>query len=197
MILRQPMTRNRQSGAVLIASLMILLLLTVFGVSTMDTNILEEKMAGNMRARNTAFQTAEAALRACETYVGSLGTLPDTSNDGDTSIWDYKKPDPDTSNNIPWWNEWDDGDWNDTGRPAAAVISLGDTLNSTMVGTPLASALGLPREPQCLIEKLPPVLESIEAGKPVSQAKTYLQITARGVSASGSGVVLLQSVYKW
>ena len=48
--------RKCQEGAILITALLILLLLTIFGISTMDTNILEEKMAGNMRDRNSAFQ---------------------------------------------------------------------------------------------------------------------------------------------
>lgn len=199
MNMRKPIIRKSQDGAVLITTLMILVLLTIFGVSTMDTNILEEKMAGNMRERNVAFQSAEAALRACEGYLATLSTLPYPSNDGNTSIWDYKKADPDTSNNIPWWDEWNTANWSvrSVNNPANAVIGLGDTVNGTVVGTPIASALGLSAEPLCVLEKLPPIAESIEVGKPVENERIYLQITAQGLSASGKGVVLLQSVYKW
>jgi len=195
MMTRISLNRNRQQGAVLIATLMILVLLTIFGISTMDTNILEEKMASNMRERNVAFQSAEAALRGCEVYIAGLSTLPDPSNDGSTSIWDYQAPDLVTNNDLPWWEEWLDAHWQDN-NPAAAVIALGDNVNGVAAGAAVAAALGLPAEPLCVIEKLPPVHDSVQAGQPLGTAKIYLQITARGLSASGKGVVLLQSVYK-
>jgi type IV pilus assembly protein PilX len=63
---------NRQSGAVLAISLIMLLLLTVIGVASMGNSGLEEKMAGNLRDRNLAFQAAETALRAGEEQTKSL-----------------------------------------------------------------------------------------------------------------------------
>ena len=60
---------NQQSGAVLIISLIMLLLLTLIGVTGSQVTGLEEKMAGNMRDQNLAFQAAETALRAGETIV--------------------------------------------------------------------------------------------------------------------------------
>jgi type IV pilus assembly protein PilX len=193
MNIRNPATRKNQQGAVLIATLMILLLMTIFGISAMGTNILEEKMASNMRERNTAFQAAETALRACEGYVSNLLTLPDPSNIGSTSIWSYKAADPTDTNNLPWWKEkeWGQVNWENY---AAISGDPGPVITLDEVGTSLP---GMPQEPMCLIEKLPPVQESVEAGKPVTDAKIYLQITARGVSVSGKSVVMLQSVYKW
>ena len=49
-------SRNQQRGAVLIISLIMLLVLTLLGVTSMRTTILEEKMAGNLRDKNTSFQ---------------------------------------------------------------------------------------------------------------------------------------------
>ncbi len=60
-----------QSGAVLIISLIMLLLLTLIGTTSMQSTLLEEKMAGNMRQRNLAFQAAEAALRDAEQFIQS------------------------------------------------------------------------------------------------------------------------------
>lgn len=60
-----------QSGAVLIISLIMLLLLTLIGTTSMQTSLLEEKMAGNMRQRDVAFQAAEAALRDAEQFIES------------------------------------------------------------------------------------------------------------------------------
>ncbi len=101
MIMKHSINRKRQGGAILITALMILLLLTIFGLSSMDTNILEEKMAGNMRDRNTAFQAAESALRSAEAWLATQATL-DISSTG--PIWDVKSAglDPDPDNDMPW-----------------------------------------------------------------------------------------------
>ena len=67
---------THQSGAVLIISLIMLLLLTLIGTTSMQTTTLEEKMAGNMRDRNIAFQAAESALRDAELDIQGIGTKP-------------------------------------------------------------------------------------------------------------------------
>lgn len=54
-------------GSALIIALIMLLLLTILGIQGMRTNVLQERMAGNVRERNLAFQASEAALRAGET----------------------------------------------------------------------------------------------------------------------------------
>jgi len=60
---------NRQRGAVLIVSLLMLLVMTLIGVTSMSTTALEEKMAGNNRQRQLAFQSASSALRFAETWM--------------------------------------------------------------------------------------------------------------------------------
>ena len=61
--------KKEQAGVVLVICLMMLLLLTLMGVSGMGSTALEEKMANNMRDRNVAFQAAEATLRHAELFV--------------------------------------------------------------------------------------------------------------------------------
>lgn len=57
---------KRQSGVVLPVSMIMLLLLTLISITGSQVAGLEEKMAGNSRDYNLAFQAAEAALRAGE-----------------------------------------------------------------------------------------------------------------------------------
>ncbi|UHD17897.1 pilus assembly PilX family protein [Thiocapsa bogorovii] len=64
----------RQKGVVLVVALMFMLVMTVVGITAMRSTILQERMAGNVRDRELAFQAAEAALRA-----GELAVLNDTS----------------------------------------------------------------------------------------------------------------------
>ncbi|MCX2544272.1 PilX N-terminal domain-containing pilus assembly protein [Pseudomonas sp. COW5] len=61
--------RPTQRGMVLLVSLVFLLLLTVIGLSSMQSANLQEKMAGSVSLRNQSFQTAEAALRIGESAV--------------------------------------------------------------------------------------------------------------------------------
>lgn len=60
-----------QGGAALIVSLLMLMVMTLIGVTAMQTNLLEEKMAGNFRDTNLAFQAAEAGLRDAEADIVS------------------------------------------------------------------------------------------------------------------------------
>jgi type IV pilus assembly protein PilX len=68
-MIKTKLKMRKQAGAVLVISLIILLLLTLIGVSGMQTTALEEKMASNSRDQNIAFQAAEAALRAGEMFI--------------------------------------------------------------------------------------------------------------------------------
>ena len=66
--------RQTQRGAALIIGLIFLVLLTLIGVTAMQSTTMEEKMAGNMRERDRAFQGAESALRSAELAV--MGQSP-------------------------------------------------------------------------------------------------------------------------
>lgn len=60
---------TRQDGAVLVTGLLILLVMTILGISGMSSTSMQERMSGNDRDRQIAFQAAEAALREGEEFV--------------------------------------------------------------------------------------------------------------------------------
>ncbi|HKL51918.1 MAG TPA: PilX N-terminal domain-containing pilus assembly protein [Wenzhouxiangellaceae bacterium] len=62
----------RQHGAALFISLMFLIILTLIGISAANVGIMQERMAGNVRETNIAFQSAEATLREVEAEVRAL-----------------------------------------------------------------------------------------------------------------------------
>lgn len=72
-----------QRGAALAVSLILLLILTVLGASSVQSTLLDEKMAANYKDRDAAFQAAEAALRFAETVI--LNTS--ASDFSDTTKW--------------------------------------------------------------------------------------------------------------
>jgi type IV pilus assembly protein PilX len=82
---------RKQDGAVLITALLLLLVMTLLGLSGARTTTLEEKMAGNMRDRHRAFQAAEAALREGERLVENhTFTLAELQNDSCTGSYCFK-----------------------------------------------------------------------------------------------------------
>ncbi len=56
-----------QGGAVLFVSLMLLVIFTLLGLAAMQVTVLQERMSGNFRTINLAFQNAEGQVRASET----------------------------------------------------------------------------------------------------------------------------------
>lgn len=81
-------SRSTQKGVALFVSLMMLILVTILGVTGVRMVSLEEKMAGNSYDRNLAFQAAEAALREAEKYVEDNKPAPPIV-DNDTGPYEY------------------------------------------------------------------------------------------------------------
>ena len=80
---------TRQRGFVMVTAIMLLVILTLVVLSLMRTSILEERMVGNHRDWNNAFQSAESALRDAEREIltgtrvnGVTGFVSDCSADG-------------------------------------------------------------------------------------------------------------------
>lgn len=162
--------RKNQKGVVLVISLIMLLLLSLLAVSSMNTTIMEEKVTGNYKDKNTAFQAAEAALRAGEAYLNDTATLP--AFDGSTPGL-YQ---PTTSGS----SRWNLVDWSN----AAQVVSY-------------AGLAGVASQPQYIIEELQPIIDSEDSQEVgVALENQFYRITARAVGGTDTAVVMLQSVYK-
>jgi type IV pilus assembly protein PilX len=74
---------SRQRGIALIIALVFLLMLTILGVSVMNSASLEGRMAGNTQETNRAFQAAESAIEHVftdGTIFGNLLYPTDTAN---------------------------------------------------------------------------------------------------------------------
>ena len=66
-----------ERGAALVISLVLLAVMTLFGISMVNTTLLEERMASNQRDTDIAFQATEAALRDAvgELRLGQLAVV--------------------------------------------------------------------------------------------------------------------------
>ncbi|MFV3306618.1 PilX N-terminal domain-containing pilus assembly protein [Pseudomonas sp. NY15181] len=76
-----------QQGAVLVVALIMLLLLTIIGISSMRSTTLQERMAGNLRDESHALQAAEAAIRQGEAVVKGQ-SVTHWQNYVSSSSWD-------------------------------------------------------------------------------------------------------------
>ena len=63
---------RKQHGAVLMVSLVMLLLMTILGLTAMSSATMEQKMAANSQDINTTLQASESATRA---VLGDLSVL--------------------------------------------------------------------------------------------------------------------------
>ncbi len=107
-------TPRRQRGTILFVSLIILLLLTILGVTSMSSVTMEERMAGNLRDGHMAIQASEAALRSGEAWLLAIATEPakcSTLGSTCTTAWDEGVL-PDLSYQADAW-------WTTNGRPYA------------------------------------------------------------------------------
>ena len=163
--------RAGQQGAALVVSLVLLLVVTVLGVTSMRTTTLQERMAGNLRDNNLAFQAAEAALRDGEQML-QQATLP--AFDGTDGLL----PRQPSAGVAAFWNEYA---WSTQSREATRLEDVG------MTAAP----------PRFVIEELPPVPgegDSLRFG-PLPEVGFY-RVTAMGVGGSTDAVVILQTTYR-
>jgi type IV pilus assembly protein PilX len=79
MKLQSHSTSQKQRGVALIASLIIMLLITIVALSIMRGNNLFEKMAGNTRERQRALQSAQSALQYAETWIATTAVSAPSS----------------------------------------------------------------------------------------------------------------------
>ena len=109
-----PIQRRQQRGAVLAVSLVFLLVITLIAVGSMKNTILEEKMAGNIRDRNLAFQATESAVREAELFVAGIASLG--GFDGTGGLYRQTDIEPDF---------YDMTTWNDATKYIVAIEGYG------------------------------------------------------------------------
>lgn len=181
--IRLPASARTQRGVALFISLVLLLVLTIIGVSAVQTTTLETRMARNEHDTLLAFQAAESALRDAEVFLmQNVVSVEDTdafTGAGAAGLWDVAD---DPAEPDPWERA---GIWSG----GQSVIAVTD------VGGVVAEA------PRYVIEHLGDVASQenphqITAGypDPVDRVAMF-RITARGVGGSANARVLLQSTY--
>jgi|GEM_PF-3018165 len=91
-----PVTFSRQTGVVLFVSLIMLLSLTVIGLSAMNNSFVELKSAANVQEKDLAYQAAQAGLDAvmCLGDQNRSGTTDNNPFDNKYTIMTETEDDP-------------------------------------------------------------------------------------------------------
>jgi type IV pilus assembly protein PilX len=166
---------SRQSGAVLAFGLVILLILTLLGVTAMRTSMLEEHMTGNIQDGTVALQAAEAALRNAESDL-QVPVLPQF--DGTSGRY--------PNNTTPASPRW---------KVAANWTGSASTVYNGFAGAaaPLNKVTA-----RYFIEELPLVYipgESLASDQPLDEIGFY-RITSRAIGVGGTAMAMLQTTFR-
>jgi type IV pilus assembly protein PilX len=170
---------KQQQGAVLIIGLIMLLLLTVIGMSSIRGTDLQERMAGNARDHNLAFQATEAAVRSAENYLSGASIVRYQLVNG--SYQGYQKDLTGSKPPMLWSaEEWKTG-----------TVTLA---NKTLVG--------ISEQPKYLIEQLEVTISPGNYGSAVDQQsvdsmaeREVYRITARGLGGTKDSEALIQTTF--
>jgi type IV pilus assembly protein PilX len=191
-----PTSNINQRGATLIVSLVLLLIVTLIGISGMETAVVEEKMSGSYRDHKIGFESAEQALLEGEHFVATTAfTFTDYTSTCDSGLC-FK------------------GTWNSTDPNAACTlngygtdvwiktdsINIWASNNTRVIGAKL-DGVGL--APEYIVEFLchapiianPPMPPYVADSGWESHYGLLFRITAVGTGGTNNARVMLQSTY--
>ncbi|HEV2333233.1 MAG TPA: PilX N-terminal domain-containing pilus assembly protein [Gammaproteobacteria bacterium] len=176
--------RRAERGAVLVISLLMLLVLTLIGLAATRSTTLEERMAGNQRDQQLAFEEAEMALRDGESALqnaapGQFDNSGYLYNESATVTWGPGAAGTTVDSNTV-------VDWSGASTQTAQF-------SGSMAGLP--SGATPPRYYIIESSQTGSVAgESLAADTP-STGGTIYYVYARGVGLSGENAVVLVSAY--
>lgn len=165
-----------QSGAVLVISLVLLLLLSMIGISVSQNSGTEERMAGNSRDKNLSFQAAESALNAAElalTTAHAAGVMPTFNAEGTGGYYNETPSNTSLNSYILSDNFWEGNN----------VITYTGTLDGIDSGS----------QPRYIIQDLGEIC--LTPPCPPGSPHNY-RITAYATGGTTSAVTVLQSIFR-
>jgi type IV pilus assembly protein PilX len=170
--------RSKQRGVIMFVALILLLILSLLGVTAARMQTVEERMARNDDNRQIGQQAAEAALRSAENglltgiYVNFAGNTnglyaPILPNGSPLTGMDWSNP----ANTLPY------------------------------AGPPMTSMPANAAAPKVVIENLPSVAVagddlSVTSLNPSSPPVTVYRVTAQGIGADGTSTTTLQTIVR-
>ncbi|WP_409524651.1 pilus assembly PilX family protein [Nitrincola sp. MINF-07-Sa-05] len=131
---------KKQQGVALVVAMIMLVVATLIGLSSIRSTTLQERMTANLYDRSVAFQNAETALRAAEMSISSTALILDSIYGANSDDFDCDplNPTPTTCGPFP-ENTWSSS--NSTGW--VNITALPNIPNQFLVNTDIT--LGTPQ----------------------------------------------------
>jgi type IV pilus assembly protein PilX len=179
--------RSNQRGVILFVALILLVILSLIGVTAARMQTTEERMARNEDNRQIGAQAAEAALRAAEAGLTSGVYTASQFSANANGLYDLNPAIGSVEPTLTW------------SAPGAAI-----TYSPTNPLNPMPALSALPtaaQSPQYIIENLPPVampgdsINQVQYANPVSPITVY-RVTATATGADGSTTTQLQTIFR-
>jgi len=173
----RPVMRRSQQGVALVIALVLLVTITLLGLSSMRNTGLQERMSANLFDRSLAFQASETALRDAEAAIVPASFPTCTAAPTCLNVCNNGLCSTPLATDVERWNSPAFAGWQNT---ATALGNLVTTQPQYFV-----EDMGVVRQYACK-----GMIDSVDAR---CDARRY-RITARITSASGA-VTLLQSSF--
>jgi len=164
---------HTQQGIVLFVGIMLLLILTLIGISAMNSSVMTEKLTQNIRDTTTAFEAAETALGDGEQWVQSQTsaiTAVSACSTAPCHVWQVNAFGNAFQQSASWW--------------ASNALPYSSTL------------VGVAAQPMYIIEQYSFVPSQLS---PDAESKGlgyyYYRITAMGTGLTSNSVSYVQSIY--
>jgi type IV pilus assembly protein PilX len=182
---------RKQKGATLFIALIFLIMLSLLGASVAQMSGMEERMSGNTRSRDLAFQAAEAALKHVEQNLAATENIhtlipaPADTTSGTVAGAGLRAINVCLPNNADYWNGTGAPDCAGTTR-SYTWYSNETTETTTTARKPSHSLNQVAKQPLYVVERLPNV----------GTTEKY-RATARGVGGDTASVVILQAMFSY
>ena len=183
-----PPTPNAQRGLSLIVSLVMLVAITLLGLAAVGGTVMQEKIVGNTRDMNLAFQAAEAGLRDAEADI-ALNLTPNLAFTSTCYLGLCTPPSTwATPSSTPLWQQ-----------PSINIQAVGRSYG-TYTGAGQFMPNDVAAQPMYVIEKLSVQQagqgEAMGLGiNPNSSAGTYYRATVYATGGRPDTHVVAQSIY--
>jgi type IV pilus assembly protein PilX len=171
-------SHKNQRGAILVTAMLLLLVLTIIGITAAQMTRMQERMAGNLRDQNLAFQGSEAGLRDGEALIRSRIARPDTCTEAPCAFWTRGTLAGISAENQDWWDD-----------NATELEPDGDRSTVTH------DMAELEADPQFVVEALGFVSDSLTVGHAPPEGRDFYQVTGRSTGGSGSATTVLRTTY--
>lgn len=180
------LARRDQRGAILVVSMVLLLVMTVLALGASQATRMQERMAGNLRDRDLAFQSAEAGLRTGERIIDNpaLTVPPTPCSTPRCQVYELGTLTSNPAHQpIAWW---DANAWRYSTTESFSATSADAIRGPGMART----------DPHFFIEEMEEVTDALSippSGPPPS--RIYYRVTSAGEGGTASARVVLQSTF--